>query len=61
MKLTRTGVTADRAAYAAAGYDLPTFDYETIQRNTLERPVWIHFGAGNLFRAFQAKIGRAHV
>lgn len=56
MKLTRTGVTADRAAYAAAGYDLPTFDYETIQRNTLERPVWIHFGAGNLFRAFQANL-----
>lgn len=56
MKLTRTGVTADRAAYAAAGYDLPTFDYETIHRNTLERPVWIHFGAGNLFRAFQANL-----
>ncbi len=56
MKLTLAGINADRAAYEAAGYRLPTFDYETVKENTHSRPVWIHFGAGNIFRAFQANL-----
>jgi len=56
MKLTLNGIQAERAAYEAAGYGLPAFDYETIKKNTEERPVWIHFGAGNIFRAFQANV-----
>lgn len=56
MKLTRAGVSADKNAFVAAGYALPTFHYETVKKNTQERPVWIHFGAGNLFRAFQANV-----
>lgn len=56
MKLTLAGVNADRAAFEAAGYSLPTFDYETVKKNTYERPFWIHFGAGNIFRAFQANV-----
>ena len=56
MKLTLNGIQAGRAAYEAASYRLPAFDYETIKKNTYERPVWIHFGAGNIFRAFQANV-----
>lgn len=56
MKLTLDGIRNDRAAYEAAGYKLPTFDYEAVKKNTYERPVWIHFGAGNIFRAFQANV-----
>ncbi|MCM1188100.1 MAG: mannitol dehydrogenase family protein [bacterium] len=56
MKLTRTGLAADRAAFEAAGYALPAFDYETVRKNTYENPAWIHFGAGNIFRAFQANV-----
>ena len=56
MKLTRAGLEADRAAFEAAGYSLPTFDYETVKKNTYENPAWIHFGAGNIFRAFQANV-----
>lgn len=56
MKLTRNSILADRDAYLAAGYALPSFHYDTILNNTVERPVWIHFGAGNIFRAFQANI-----
>ena len=56
MKLTRAGLEADRAAFEAAGYRLPTFDYEKVRTNTLTRPVWIHFGAGNIFKAFQANV-----
>jgi len=58
MRLTRTSLAEDRAAFQAAGYALPAFDYDTIRKNTLERPVWIHFGAGNLFRAFQACVAQ---
>ena len=56
MKLTLSGIHTDRAAFEAAGYRLPSFDYETVKKNTHERPVWIHFGAGNIFRAFQANV-----
>lgn len=56
MKLTLDGIRKNRAEYEAAGYALPTFDYETVKENTHNRPVWIHFGAGNIFRAFQANV-----
>ncbi|MDE6169047.1 MAG: mannitol dehydrogenase family protein, partial [Acetatifactor sp.] len=56
MKLTMEGITTERKAYEAAGYSLPAFDQEAVKRNTLERPLWIHFGAGNIFRAYQANI-----
>lgn len=56
MKLTLNGLQEDRAAFEAAGYSLPAFDRETVRKNTHERPVWIHFGAGNIFRAFQANV-----
>ena len=56
MKLTRAGLEAERGAFEAAGYKLPTFDYEKVHANTLANPVWIHFGAGNIFKAFQANV-----
>lgn len=56
MKLTLNGIRTDRTAFEAAGYKLPTFDYDKVKENTKNRPVWIHFGAGNIFRAFQANV-----
>lgn len=56
MKLTLDGIRKDRSAFEAAGYRLPAFDYDTVAENTRKRPVWIHFGAGNIFRAFQANV-----
>ena len=56
MKLTLAGLKAERTAFEAKGYSLPTFDYETVKKNTYESPTWIHFGAGNIFRAFQANV-----
>lgn len=56
MKLTLDGIRTERAAYEKAGYALPTFPYETVKQNTYHRPTWIHFGAGNIFRAFQANV-----
>jgi len=38
------------------GYILPKFDIQKITINTKENPTWIHFGAGNLFKAFPALV-----
>lgn len=37
-------------------YDLPMYDIDKVKKETIKNPCWIHFGAGNLFRAFHADI-----
>jgi fructuronate reductase len=37
-------------------YALPLFDRATVAEKTKSAPYWIHFGAGNIFRAFQANV-----
>ena len=39
-----------------AGYTLPKYDRDAMIAATRENPFWIHFGAGNIFRAFQANV-----
>ena len=58
MELTLKSLRDDRDAFLAAGYHLPEFDYYTVHKNTVEHPHWIHFGAGNIFRAFQANVAQ---
>ncbi|GIO43358.1 mannitol dehydrogenase family protein [Paenibacillus apis] len=53
LQLNRTGL-ADRAAWEAAGIELPQFDLEAVADRTRAKPQWVHFGAGNIFRAFVA-------
>ena len=55
MILNETGLK-DRAGWKAAGYSLPEFDREKVTEETKKAPFWIHFGAGNIFRAFQANV-----
>ena len=53
------GVTGDRkeaAAWKEKGYELPAFDIQAVREKTKEEPAWIHFGAGNIFRAFPAAV-----
>ena len=38
------------------GYVLPKFDINLIRRKTHDEPTWVHFGGGNIFRAFPASI-----
>lgn len=53
------GVTGDRkeaGAWKEKGYELPAFDIQAVREKTKEEPAWIHFGAGNIFRAFPAAV-----
>ena len=57
MNLTLTGL-ADRAAWAQAGITLPTYDIAAMRAQTAQNPVWVHFGAGNIFRSFVAVLAQ---
>jgi len=39
-----------------AGITLPKFNREEVTLKTKSHPTWIHFGAGNIFRAFPAAV-----
>ena len=56
MELNEKSLTEDRSSFEAAGYRLPGYDRKKVRENTLKSPEWIHFGAGNIFRAFQANV-----
>ena len=46
----------NKAAFAAAKISVPGYDQQEMITKTLKSPKWIHFGGGNLFRAFHAAI-----
>jgi fructuronate reductase len=46
----------DAAEWEAKGYELPKFDIKAIREKTAKEPTWVHFGGGNIFRAFPAAI-----
>lgn len=54
MQLTRKGIESPE--WKAKGYSMPQFNIETVQKNTHENPYWVHFGGGNIFRAYQANL-----
>ena len=56
MKLNQRSILENAAALEKLGYSLPKYDRERVKKNTLASPNWIHFGAGNIFRAFQANV-----
>lgn len=53
MKLTLEGLK-DKSAWERAGIGLPQFDLNKVKENTRNAPTWLHFGGGNIFRAFHA-------
>lgn len=46
----------NRAEWETKGYELPEFDIAAVRQKTHDNPTWVHFGGGNIFRAFPAAI-----
>ncbi len=57
MKLTDIlSSSLNAAAWEQKGYILPKYDIQSLREKTAKDPTWVHFGGGNIFRAFPAAI-----
>ncbi len=57
MELTEKGLQR-REAWLEKNYRLPEFDRASMIERTFENPEWVHFGLGNIFRAFHCAISQ---
>ena len=55
MKLNEAELR-NKEQWESKGFSLPQYDRQAVIESTKENPIWIHFGAGNIFRAFQANV-----
>ena len=55
MKLNIEGIK-DNIPWEKAGIKLPDFDIKAMIERTVKDPKWVHFGSGNIFRAFLAPL-----
>ena len=57
MKLTDIlSGSFEAAEWERKGYEVPRFDIQALREKTFAKPAWVHFGGGNIFRAFPAAI-----
>lgn len=42
----------NKQAFESAQIKLPTYDIAAVRERTKEKPMWVHFGIGNIFRIF---------
>ena len=57
MKLNKEALK-ERSEFEKKGIILPRFDSDIVFENTEKNPTWIHFGAGNIFRGFIARVAQ---
>ncbi|WP_462412951.1 mannitol dehydrogenase family protein [Neobacillus sp. Marseille-QA0830] len=54
LHLGKEQLKKEKDQFLTLGIKTPNYDFEEIWENTKESPVWVHFGPGNLFRAFHS-------
>ena len=54
MKLNNEGLKSPE--WKEKGYKNISYDREALKKNTHDAPIWVHFGAGNIFRGFPARL-----
>lgn len=57
MKLDLNSILS-KDQYESKGIILPRFDIEKMKEASASAPTWVHFGAGNIFRGFIARIAQ---
>ena len=55
MKLSLSTLN-EKEFWQSAGVSLPDYDVPAMVERTKAAPVWVHFGAGNIFRGYVAKL-----
>ena len=56
MKLTKETLKNNKDYFTSKGVTLPCLDTDKLKEDTYKAPSWVHFGAGNIFRGFIARI-----
>ena len=54
MNLTLSQLSESANTLLQGGYQLPEYSLIDTRQKTSDAPVWVHFGVGNIFRAFPA-------
>lgn len=57
MRLDIASVKSDNT-WKEKGFFIPSYDRDKMVEETVAAPEWVHFGAGNIFRAFQANLAQ---
>ena len=50
MQMNASSIVNQKAEWEKLGVKLPAFDHAAMTAATKEHPIWVHFGAGNIFR-----------
>jgi fructuronate reductase len=55
LQLNRVDIVKKKE-WEAAGVKMPSYDWAAVASRTRQNPRWLHFGVGNLFRAYIARL-----